>query len=274
MDMIAGRLDMGIKLPDPTRYSIMNMEEEDQWDAILGVDTFALDSPKTPQAARPTDVWSETASSTSKTFGNEAFFETSAAQKVFAMIELLEMILLELPLTTLFIVQGVNSTFDDTIHGSVRLKRKMFLESDHSFEAANKEEINPILSACTFNPKPGLFLELMATKNPIPAYHSLTKDLDHDMPYFTTPTSKPTRPRDKVWLGRVREPSKRLILPHRTDVRESWQHMLLKQGRSARTSLRLWNKPGKDSRPLDYARGKLRRKTYLYRVWEFIEEMH
>lgn len=272
MDIIARRLAMNLSNVKP--YSIMDMEEEEQWDAILGVGTFAIESPQTSRSAHPADVWSETASTSSATFIDEEAVELSASQKVFATIELLEMILLELPLTTLFVVQGVSTIFDDTIHGSIRLKRKMFLETDHSFEASNKEEVNPIISGCTFNPKPGLFLEFMTTKTPIPTYRSLMETLDYDIPYFTTTISKPSRPRDKVWLGRVREPTKRLVLPHRTDVRESWQHMLLKQGRSARTSLRLWNKPGKDSRPLDYARGKLRRRTYLYRVWEFIEEMH
>ncbi|KXS98465.1 hypothetical protein AC578_8057 [Pseudocercospora eumusae] len=50
---------------------------------------------------------------------------TTAATKVFGIVELLEKILLKLPRTNLFAVQRVNTTFRDTIVSSCKLQEKM-----------------------------------------------------------------------------------------------------------------------------------------------------
>lgn len=199
--------------------------------------------------------------------------EPSAAQKVLATVELLEMVLLHLPITTLFVVQQVNTTFNDTIKRSVHLRRAMFLENDPAIEASSKQITNPILRDTAFTPNPGVFLELI-TRTSCPDYRVLPSLVDFDVPYFTTPSSRPTRSRDKIWLGSVRESKKRWQLPFREDVMESWQKMLLKQGKPAKTSVRLWYRQGSKARPLDYAREKLRRRTTLGKIWKFIEDMH
>ncbi|KAF2166969.1 hypothetical protein M409DRAFT_54729 [Zasmidium cellare ATCC 36951] len=277
---------LAIALPSVESRSIVDMEiGPPRRDKILGMEDYTIEPPPTTQVARPSEVWHESAPTSSKptprpevsfqtvTTNLEAFIEPTVAQRVLGTVELLEMVLLELPIATLFTVQRVNTKFHDTITGSIHLRRVMFLETDPSFEASNKQQINPMLEQCTFTPKSGLYLELV-TKTANPLYRSLTDCLEIDLPYFTTPTSKRSRLRDKVWLGHVRKPTKPLMLPHRTDVRESWQYMLLKQGRPAKTSVRLWHHFGKISRPLDYAREKFRKRTYMGRVWRFIKQMH
>ncbi|KAK4496407.1 hypothetical protein PRZ48_012387 [Zasmidium cellare] len=259
---------------ETTSYSIMDMEENELHNETSASEDCVFESTPASQIVRSSDVSFDNAPATSKTTSSpEKLIEPSAAQRVFSTVELLEMILLQLPVTTLFAFQRVNTKFHDTITDSIHLRRAMFLEADPSFEASNRQQINPILDQCTFVPQPGLYLELI-TNTTIPIYRSLTESVDFDIPYFTTKTGRRTRLRDKVWLGHVREATKPLKLPRHTDVRESWQYMLLKQGRKARTSVRLWCRFGQNAKPLDYARLRFKKKTYMGKVWDFIEEMH
>ena len=75
--------------------------------------------------------------------------KSDLALKVFAIPELLEEILLYLPLRPLFAIQRVNKSFRDTIAASDRLKRKMFLAyhtSGISDPRPHAEDlINPLL---------------------------------------------------------------------------------------------------------------------------------
>lgn len=50
-----------------------------------------------------------------------------AARKVFQTVELLELILLLVPQIDVFVMQRINKTFNSTIVGSGKLRRKMFL---------------------------------------------------------------------------------------------------------------------------------------------------
>lgn len=202
------------------------------------------------------------------------YTEPTAAQKVFSTVELLEMILIYLPMTKLFVLQRINTTFHDTINGSIHLRRKMFLENDPSFEAANKHQINPILEKAAFEPRPGLYLEFITEKNCRTYRRPLKRHVEFDLPFFTKASSPASRLRDKIWFGHVPKTRKKLKLPHRLDVTESWQKMLLKQGKPARSSVRCWMKQGPKACPLDYARDKLERRARLDRVWEFIAEMN
>lgn len=70
----------------------------------------------------------------------------AAATKVFAVPELLENILLNLPISRLFTFQRVNSTFKGVIGGSVAIRRRMFLEPTQIY---NREDMNQLLSDLT-----------------------------------------------------------------------------------------------------------------------------
>ncbi|CZT24633.1 uncharacterized protein RCC_10358 [Ramularia collo-cygni] len=70
-----------------------------------------------------------------------------AAQRVFGTIELLEMILLDLPTQKLYTCQRTSKTFRDTIAQSLKLKRKMFLAPEPlEAHATSKPKANPLLS--------------------------------------------------------------------------------------------------------------------------------
>lgn len=69
--------------------------------------------------------------------------DDSAAAKVFAVPELLESILLNLPLSRLFTLQRVNSTFKGVIGGSIAIRRRMFLEPS---QLNDVDEANQLLS--------------------------------------------------------------------------------------------------------------------------------
>lgn len=68
---------------------------------------------------------------------------TTAAQKVFAIPELLEAVLLELPPYDLLMSQKVNKEFKATVERSSRIQQKLFLKSRFSSHWANI--INPFL---------------------------------------------------------------------------------------------------------------------------------
>ncbi|KAK4611646.1 hypothetical protein CLAFUW4_12938 [Fulvia fulva] len=74
----------------------------------------------------------------------------AAAAQVFAIPELFEAILLQLPLPDLLLSQSVNITFRDTIKGSVRLQRALFFRttqpaSSSAIQAPHKGSINHLL---------------------------------------------------------------------------------------------------------------------------------
>lgn len=63
-----------------------------------------------------------------KTVTNYGLDMISAAEKVFAIPELLEAILLDLPWHHLFVLHSTNTTFRDTMQHSLKLRRRMHLE--------------------------------------------------------------------------------------------------------------------------------------------------
>ncbi|KAK4496477.1 hypothetical protein PRZ48_012457 [Zasmidium cellare] len=72
-----------------------------------------------------------------------------AVDQVFSTTELLEMILLNLPLFDLFVLQRTCKTFRDTIHGSIKLKQHMFLAP----KTTKTTEWNPLMGSLLFQPK-------------------------------------------------------------------------------------------------------------------------
>jgi hypothetical protein len=73
----------------------------------------------------------------------------TATQQTLRTIELLEMILLQLPVLQRFVVQRVSSTFRDTIQTSVQLKRDMWLHPDSVPAVSTELHIRP---PTTLNP--------------------------------------------------------------------------------------------------------------------------
>ncbi|KAK4624808.1 uncharacterized protein CLAFUR5_05395 [Fulvia fulva] len=63
-----------------------------------------------------------------------ATFNASAAARMFALPELLELVLSNLGTKDLLLSQRTCRSFRDTIEGSIRLKRKLFLEPDWNLE--------------------------------------------------------------------------------------------------------------------------------------------
>ena len=79
----------------------------------------------------------------------------SATQKVLAVTELLENILLQLSMTDIFQAQSVSKHFRDLMSDSHSLQRKLFLLPDKQPEAAiidrkARVRINPLIDDCTF----------------------------------------------------------------------------------------------------------------------------
>lgn len=76
-----------------------------------------------------------------------------AAEKVFNTVELMEMILLKLPMRTLFTIQATNMAFQASIKSSSKLKQKMFLEDKlQPLTGQAEAEINPLLWATILRP--------------------------------------------------------------------------------------------------------------------------
>lgn len=71
----------------------------------------------------------------------------SAATRVFNTTELLEGVLLELSFLDLFVIQRVSQTFRETIHGSVKLKQHMFLESPPLRVLDGTVLVNPLVAS-------------------------------------------------------------------------------------------------------------------------------
>lgn len=77
-----------------------------------------------------------------------------AALKVFGTTELLEQILLELPLRSLFPMMRVSSVWKATINGSVKIQRALFLQpcirgidpEDFSFPEEANNDLSPVIS--------------------------------------------------------------------------------------------------------------------------------
>lgn len=78
--------------------------------------------------------------------------DDSAAAKVLAVPELMENILLNLPLSRLFTLQRVNSTFKGVIAGSIAIRRRMFLEplQLNDFDEANQLLSDKLLRQATY----------------------------------------------------------------------------------------------------------------------------
>lgn len=72
--------------------------------------------------------------------------KNSAAQRFSDTFELLEMVLLNLPLRNLFTIQRTTRSFRDTVANSLKLRRRMFLEPESS-GVGSAEALNPLLNA-------------------------------------------------------------------------------------------------------------------------------
>lgn len=116
-------------------------------------------STRPPDASTSTYASIQTATSrrTPLTFGRTSEQENGAdvdvaANKVFDTVELLEMILLDVPMIDLLVLQRTNKTFRDTMRGSKKLKQHMFLES----KPTETTEWNPVIHRLLFKPVRGL----------------------------------------------------------------------------------------------------------------------
>ncbi|KAF2161544.1 hypothetical protein M409DRAFT_27942 [Zasmidium cellare ATCC 36951] len=96
-----------------------------------------------PSSTHPPDA----STSTTSEQGNGAGVDV-AANKVFDTVELLEMILLGVPMMDLFVLQRTSNTFRDTMRGSKKLKQHMFLE-----QAPTKTAVeNPVMESLYWQP--------------------------------------------------------------------------------------------------------------------------
>lgn len=76
-----------------------------------------------------------------------------ATQKVMHTVELMEIILLNLPMRNLFTIQGTNTTFRDSIKNSKVMRREMFLEPEIIAKGPpTPAKLNPLLYATMLLP--------------------------------------------------------------------------------------------------------------------------
>ncbi|KAF7186767.1 hypothetical protein HII31_11999 [Pseudocercospora fuligena] len=76
---------------------------------------------------------------------------TTARSQVFGTTELLEEILLNLSFLDLFVIQRTSQNIRDTIHGSTKLKQRMFLESPPAEKLKDKILVNPLVERHNFS---------------------------------------------------------------------------------------------------------------------------
>lgn len=154
----------------------------------------------------------------------------SAAQRVFGTVELLEHILLNVPLTNLFVLQRTNTTFKDTIDGSRRVKQRMFLET--APVNGSKAQWNPILESFFFKPKTSPFLvQVHACPKLANQSHLVNfRWFPEESRVAKTVISCHHVSWDEVLPAKVQHSPPRL-LPYHDDtekgVKESWREMLI-----------------------------------------------
>ena len=157
-----------------------------------------------------------------------------AAQRVLFTTELLEIVLLQLPVYTLFTIRRTSKMFERTICGSTRIRRAMFLEPDISSNI-NNPFANPLLGKpferslihiptrdCNrtgdslFELSDGSYLDV--------EYYTVLRPGHWSGRWLTADFELTRDPDDEA---RVRE--SQFLLPKHPDAHESWRDMLLMQ---------------------------------------------
>ncbi|CAK4008394.1 f-box domain [Lecanosticta acicola] len=142
----------------------------------------------------------------------------SAAVRVFKITELLEGILLELPMHRLFIVQQTCKVFHDTIRDSTRLQRHMFLTAEPA--PPNPETcarvFNPVLMGTLFSPD-------VSTKASMISKHGFFLLRNPRSTNFAFTIYSEASQRDlSLWQRKGDKPQ----LPLYDDITEPWRRMV------------------------------------------------
>jgi hypothetical protein len=164
-----------------------------------------------------------------------------AAEKVLCLVELLELILLDLPMRDLLLAQRVCRQWRACIRSSSRLKQKLFLETPHpcprpDTETDLKVEINPLLQE-TF---PTFFTHLETLDRGIftnkKADNSTLKN--ERLSLLRVASCNPNL-KEQAWYE---DPSKRaFVLRHDASWRRMYpSHPPPRRGRFPRAAHRLW----------------------------------
>lgn len=165
-----------------------------------------------------------------------------ATHQVLKTVELLEKILLELPVYDLFAVQRTDTTFHKTVTSSPRIQRAMFLEPDSSTTPwSEKPKINPILKSTLEKflfqlPKEAGFLDVR--------YFTVLRTGEWAGRWMTTNFELHMNPHGDDGQRR----RGRVLLPKLSDDVESWRRMLLIQPPPVEIEASLYKHPTKVER--------------------------
>lgn len=149
---------------------------------------------------------------------------------VFDTVELLEMILLNLPLFDLFLLQRTSTTFRDTIRSSIKLKRHMFLLP----KTTETTEWNPAMGSLSFRLDNDLIVRLHPCKKYKDTSHCLESVLNGGSFFLRAPRPSwtPNCCRWRTYLGLYdtlgsHRDHRAVVALAQTDVEESWRDMLI-----------------------------------------------